>query len=144
MIAGLEGPLFTDKIMVRFKSFFFIAHAALLLSLYSCGGGSGDVAQEPNPLPLPQPTEPPTQEIPVSETKTITQTIDGQQVDRTYLIRYPSEVNKASYPVVFFFHGAGGNGQGWLSNRPEVENLIDHENFIGICLLYTSDAADDP
>ena len=43
------------------------------------------------------------QEIPVSETKTITQTIDGQQVDRTYLIRYPSEVTKASYPVVFFF-----------------------------------------
>ena len=63
MIAGLEGPLFTDKIMVRFKSFFCIAHAALLLSLYSCGGGSGDVAQEPNPLPLPQPTEPPTQEL---------------------------------------------------------------------------------
>ena len=74
-----------------------------MLLLYSCGGGSGDVTEEPNPLPIPQPTEPPTQEIPVSETKTITQTIDGQQVDRTYLIRYPSEVTKASYPVVFFF-----------------------------------------
>ena len=132
MVAGLEGQLFTDKIMVSFKSFLLVAFATLSILISSCGGGSGDVTQEPNPLPLPQPTEPPTQEIPVSETKTITQTIDGQQVDRTYLIRYPSEVTKASYPVVFFFHGAGGNGQGWLSNRPEVENLIDQENFIGI------------
>ena len=79
MVAGLEGQLVTDKIIVRFKSFLFIAHAALLLILYSCGGGSGDVTEEPNPLPIPQPTEPPTQEIPVSETKTITQTIIGQQ-----------------------------------------------------------------
>ena len=132
MLADLEGQLFTDKIMVSFKSFLLVAFATLSILISSCGGGSGDVTQEPNPLPPPQPTEPPTPEIPVSETKTITQTIDGQQVDRTYLIRYPSEVTKASYPVVFFFHGAGGNGQGWLSNRPEVENLIDQENFIGI------------
>ncbi|MED5560888.1 MAG: hypothetical protein VYA24_03520, partial [Pseudomonadota bacterium] len=132
MEANLEGQLFTDKIMVSFKSFLLVAFATLSILISSCGGGSGDVTQEPNPLPLPQPTEPPTPEIPVSETKTIIQTIDGQQVDRTYLIRYPSEVTKASYPVVFFFHGAGGNGQGWLSNRPEVENLIDQENFIGI------------
>ena len=104
MEADLEGQLFTDKIMVSFKSFFLlVAFATLSILISSCGGGSGDVTEEPNPLPPPQPTEPPTPEIPVSETKTITQTIDGQQVDRTYLIRYPSEVTKASYPVVFFF-----------------------------------------
>ena len=92
--------------MICSKSFHFIAHATLLLLLSSCGGGSGDVTPEPNPLPLPQPTEPPTPEIPISETKTITQTIDGQQVDRTYLIRYHSLVTTASYPFVFFFHGS--------------------------------------
>ena len=98
----------------------------------SCGGGGNSSLNEPLPPPDPQPTTPPTTEIPLSERKYITQTIDGQQVERTYLIRYPEEISKSSYPVVFFFHGAGGNGQGWFNNHPEVENLIDQEQFIGI------------
>ena len=98
----------------------------------SCGGGGNSSLNEPLLPPDLQPTTPPTPEIPLSERKYITQTIDGQQVERTYLIRYPEEISKGSYPVVFFFHGAGGNGQGWFNNHPEVENLIDQEQFIGI------------
>ena len=98
----------------------------------ACGGGGNSSLNEPLLPPDPPPTTPPTPEIPLSERKYITQTIDGQQVERTYLIRYPEEISKGSYPVVFFFHGAGGNGQGWFNNHPEVENLIDQEQFIGI------------
>jgi len=98
----------------------------------SCGGGGNSSPNEPVLPPEPQPTSPPTPEIPISERKYITQTIDGQQVERTYLIRYPEEISKSSYPVVFFFHGAGGNGQGWFNNHPEVESLIDQEQFIGV------------
>ena len=98
----------------------------------SCGGGGNSSLNEPLLPPDPQPTTLPTPEIPLSERKYITQNIDGQQVERTYLIRYPEEISKSSYPVVFFFHGAGGNGQGWFNNHPEVENLIDQEQFIGI------------
>ncbi len=54
MLADLEGQLFTDKIMVGFKSFLLVTCITLPILISSCGGGSGDVTQEPNSLPLPQ------------------------------------------------------------------------------------------
>ena len=66
----------------------------------------------------------------ILESRSISQMIDGQIVQREYFIRYPAVQNQTSYPLVLFFHGAGGNGLGMLN--PEAENLIDQDEFIGV------------
>ena len=68
---------------------------------------------------------------PESGRKDISQIINGQPVSRSFYVHYPEVITKEKYPVVFFFHGAGGTGESWL-NRQQVSNLIDDEKFIGI------------
>ena len=63
---------------------------------------------------------------------TINQTIDGNSVPRLVYIKTPQNLNSSfSYPIVFFFHGAGGSGQNFLQNNNLTE-LINSEEFIGI------------
>ena len=69
-----------------------------------CGGGTSSVPPQ-NVLPPPTST-PNNPDIPLSEVKTIAQSIDGQIINRPYLVRYPEDATKNSYPVIFFFHGA--------------------------------------
>ena len=95
-----------------------------------CGGGTSSVPPQ-NVLPPPSST-PNNPDIPLSEVKTIAQSIDGQIINRPYLVRYPEDATKNSYPVIFFFHGAGGNGEGLLNGSSSISTLIDEENFIGI------------
>jgi polyhydroxybutyrate depolymerase len=63
---------------------------------------------------------------------TINQTIDGNSVPRVVYVRTPQNLNSSlSYPIVFFFHGAGGSGQNFLQNN-SITELINSEEFIGI------------
>ena len=68
----------------------------------------------------------------ISESRTINQTIDGQIFERRYLIQYPENPTDETYPVVIFFHGAGGDGQSYLNRHPQVLTLIDEGSFIGV------------
>ena len=68
----------------------------------------------------------------VVQRKIIQQSINGALQDREFFIRYPLNPSDNSYPLVFFFHGAGGNGEGELNRHQAVINLIDEGNFIGI------------
>lgn len=99
--------------------------------LTACGGGGGGsptLASQPQPTtPTPEPIS-----VPVPGQNIVSQTIRGQLVDRTFLIRAPEEQTNNSYPVVFFFHGAGGSGEAVLSNNPDISDLIDAGQFIGI------------
>ena len=101
----------------------------LFCALTACGGGGGSSAILPPAAAVPSPVVP---DVLISEQKTITQTIDGQLVDRPYLIRRPENLLEDNYPVVFFFHGSGGTGDGWLSNNSDISVLIDEGKFIGI------------
>ena len=89
----------------------------LFCALTACGGGGGSSAILPPAAAAPSPVVP---DVLISEQKTITQTIDGQLVDRPYLIRRPENLLEDNYPVVFFFHGSGGTGDGWLSNNSDI------------------------
>ena len=63
---------------------------------------------------------------------TINQTIDGNSVPRLVYIKTPQNLNSSlSYPIVFFFHGAGGSGQDFLYNNNIIE-LINSAEFIGV------------
>ncbi|MGK0235137.1 MAG: polyhydroxybutyrate depolymerase [Psychroserpens sp.] len=63
---------------------------------------------------------------------TINQTIDGNSVPRLVYVKTPQNLNSSlSYPIVFFFHGAGGSGQNFLYNNNIIE-LINSEEFIGV------------
>ena len=63
---------------------------------------------------------------------TINQTIDGNSVPRLVYVKTPQNLNSSlSYPIVFFFHGAGGSGQIFLQNN-NITELINSEEFIGI------------
>jgi polyhydroxybutyrate depolymerase len=63
---------------------------------------------------------------------TINQTIDGNSFPRLVYIRTPQNLNSSlSYPIVFFFHGAGGSGQIFSQNN-NITELINSEEFIGI------------
>ncbi|MFT6960245.1 MAG: polyhydroxybutyrate depolymerase [Polaribacter sp.] len=63
---------------------------------------------------------------------TINQTIDGNSVPRLVYVKTPQNLNSSlSYPIVFFFHGAGGSGQNFLYNKNIIE-LINSEEFIGV------------
>ena len=118
----------------------FILVCVLLLSACGGGGSSGDSASGPisqapeTPVLEPQTPDssPLVPETTLYEEKTVTQAIDGTLVDRTYRLRYPQSVSEEKYPILFFFHGAGGDGKDWLANNPSLESLIDAGEFIGI------------
>jgi polyhydroxybutyrate depolymerase len=63
---------------------------------------------------------------------TIDQIFNGQEIQRSYSIRFPQNQTENSYPVVFFFHGAGGNSSMFLRN--DIFQLIDQNEFIGVFL----------
>jgi len=63
---------------------------------------------------------------------TINQTIDGNSVPRLVYVKTPQNFDSSLYyPIVFFFHGAGGSGQEFLYNN-DITELINSEKFIGI------------
>jgi polyhydroxybutyrate depolymerase len=63
---------------------------------------------------------------------TINQTIDGNSVPRLVYVKTPQNLNSSLYyPVVFFFHGAGGSGRNFLDNN-DITELINSGEFIGI------------
>jgi polyhydroxybutyrate depolymerase len=63
---------------------------------------------------------------------TINQRIDGNSVPRVVYVRTPQNLDSSlSYPIVFFFHGAGGSGQNFLQNN-NITELINSKEFIGI------------
>ena len=108
-----------------------------VLLLGACGGGSGSGSTTTTPetqspdMPVANtPTSVP--ETSLYEEKTITQTIDGSLVERTYRLRYPENLTEEQYPSLFFFHGAGGDGKDWIDNNPSLEALIDTGEFIGV------------
>lgn len=106
--------------------------AVLWISVFfltACGGGGSSPPISQAAVVDSSPAVP---DVSIIEKKTITQSIDGQLVDRPYLIRYPESPSEDNYPVVFFFHGAGGTGEDWLSNNVDVSILIDDGKFIGI------------
>ena len=55
---------------------------------------------------------------PESGRKDISQIINGQPVNRSFYVHYPEVITKEKYPVVFFFHGAGGTGESWFNRQP--------------------------
>ena len=65
-----------------------------VLLTIGCGGGTSSVPPQ-NVLPPPIST-PNNQDIPLSEVKTIAQSIDGQMINRPYLVRYPEDATKNS------------------------------------------------
>jgi len=99
----------------------------ILLVLTACGGGTS-----PASTSLSQTPSPVEEQASGSENNSLSQTIDGQLVERSYSIRYPEDMQADSYPVVMFFHGAGGTGEDWLATDSEVLSLIDAGEFIGI------------
>ena len=64
--------------------------------------------------------------------KTIVQSILDKNVERKFWVRLPQNISKSQYPIVMFFHGAGGNAYDFYNNSIEIKNLIDNEEFIGI------------
>ena len=106
--------------------------AVLWISVFfltACGGGGSSPPISQAAVVDSSPVVP---DVSIIEKKTITQSIDGELVSRTYQLRYPENPTEDSYPVVFFFHGAGGNRTDWLQQNPSIANLIDTGEFIGI------------
>ena len=68
----------------------------------------------------------------IVENRTVQQTIEGTSQTRNFFIRYPENPIQDKYPVVFLFHGAGGNGEQELNRHQNILNLIDEGEFIGI------------
>lgn len=62
----------------------------------------------------------------------IPQNHNGQILNRTFSVRLPQDLIEASYPVVFFFHGAGGSSSKFLQN--DIFQMIDQGEFIGVFL----------
>ena len=116
--------LIDRKKRALFRIVLLLASSCLL----SCGGGSSAPAAN-NQTQLVTPVA--TQEK-RPEQGIISQVVDGLLVERTYSISYPAETSEESYPVVFFFHGAGIDGMGWLDTNAQVSDLIDAGEFIGI------------
>ena len=111
-----------------------------MFMLTACGGGSSSSENPQSFSPDSAGTtangsttaSSPTALISTPGQKAISQTIDGQLVERTFLIRYPDSPIKDNYPVIFFVHGAGSSGQAWLNANPDVLDLINAGEFIGI------------
>ncbi|MBJ33464.1 MAG: hypothetical protein CMC89_01935 [Flavobacteriaceae bacterium] len=60
----------------------------------------------------------------------IDQQIDGQMVSRSVIIQAPSVLDAATkYPLVFAFHGGGGNNNHWVNT---LRQFTDSGTFIGI------------
>ena len=68
----------------------------------------------------------------IIERKIIQQSINGTIQDREFFIRYPENPIEISYPLVFIFHGAGGNGGDELNRHQAILGLIDAGEFVGI------------
>ena len=102
----------------------------LAMFLLSACGGGGSSAPSPQ-LQAAAPSHAPAV-APVSGQNLVSQSIDGQLIDRTFQIRAPADQTEDSYPVVFFFYGAGGYGEWLLNAHPEIGDLIDSGEFIGI------------
>jgi poly(3-hydroxybutyrate) depolymerase len=63
---------------------------------------------------------------------TVNQLIDSKNVSRVTYVRTPKDLDRdASYPFVFFFHGAGGSAQDFLNNN-KINELIQSGEFIGV------------
>ncbi len=60
------------------------------------------------------------------------QQVNGQIVDRSALIKYPSGQSKASYPVMIFFHNQTWDAEETLNLLEGAKSLIELESFIGI------------
>ena len=88
-----------------------------VLILTACGGGGGSDPKIPTSA-TQTPIEPPAvsdvsdvSDVSAYEESTITQTVDGTLVERTYRLRYPEQITEEKYPILFFFHDAGGRSQ---------------------------------
>ena len=66
------------------------------------------------------------------ENKSIQQAVGNTSVNREFSIRYPQNPVEYQYPLMFVFHGAGGNGEQEMNRHSEILNLIDEGKFIGI------------
>lgn len=63
---------------------------------------------------------------------TIPQIIESEKVDRKFWVRAPKKIIKNKYPIVFFFHGNGGEAFRFLQNTPQITNLVDSDQFIAV------------
>ena len=71
-----------------------------------------------------------TAKILTTKTIEIDQQIDGQMVSRSVLIQAPPDSDAtAKYPLVFAFHGRGGNNKHWVNT---LRQFTDAGAFIGI------------
>lgn len=61
---------------------------------------------------------------------TIDQQISSGSIERSFSVRLPTTITKTSYPVVFFFHGSGGQGSNFL--RGDILQMIDDEEFVAV------------
>ena len=96
-----------------------------VLILAACGGGGGSDPTIPT-FEAQTPIEPPVvSDVSAYEESTITQTVDGTLVERTYRLRYPEQITEEKYPILFFFHDAGGDGKDWLDSNAGLADLID-------------------
>lgn len=58
------------------------------------------------------------------------QSIDGENIMRKVIIHaHQDPLDKVYYPLVFFFHGNGGDAERWINNN---KNMIDNHEFIGV------------
>ena len=65
-----------------------------------------------------------------TKTIEIEQQIDGQMVSRSVIIQAPAVSDAATkYPLVFAFHGRGGNNNHWVNT---LSQFTDSGAFIGI------------
>lgn len=70
--------------------------------------------------------------LPGQSVLSISQTIDGEKVTRITHVKAPNTLaDNKKYPVLFCFHGAGGNSQNFINN-PELNALINSGEFVGI------------
>ena len=61
---------------------------------------------------------------------TITERIDGEDVNRLVIIHAPEDLDEdVSYPVVFAFHGFGGRPQSFVN---QLRRLVNEHNFVGV------------
>jgi polyhydroxybutyrate depolymerase len=99
------------------KSFSLILAAAILLCfLASCA------SQTPESTPTPE-SIPAVEEI---------RTLDHDGRERTYLLHVPDGLHENEpVPLVFAFHGGGGNGSG-MNSLTKFDKLADREEFIAV------------
>ena len=68
--------------------------------------------------------------VPRVSEHTVPQEVDGEMVDRRFLIQTPAEIDSSKcYPLVFVLHGNGGMPDGYVG---QFRDIIDSGEFIGI------------